>query len=224
MTSHEKNSASIAGLRSLYKGRRNEIRKRLREFQEGWNETDQKVFAELCFCLCTPQSSAKKCDLAIQQLVKNKNLYTGNAVQIGKELRKGGVRFHNTKSKRITEARKTFSNSANLDVKEKLVCDCSHDPYEMRNWLVENVNGMGMKEASHFLRNVGFYNELSILDRHILKNLYSHGAIDEIPKTISPKQYLEIETRMKSFAKKAGVPFPELDLLFWSMETGEVFK
>ena len=81
-----------------------------------------------------------------------------------------------------------------------------------------------MKEASHFLRNIGFGKEIAILDRHILKNLKRVGVIDEIPKTISRKKYLEMETKMSNFCNKIGISMAELDLLFWSEETGEILK
>ena len=51
-----------------------------------------------------------------------------------------------------------------------------------------------------------------------------HGAIESLPKSLTPKKYLEIEEKMKEFADRINIPFPELDLLFWSEETGEVFK
>ena len=94
----------------------------------------------------------------------------------------------------------------------------------MRNWLFENVKGMGLKESAHFLRNIGIYENLTILDRHILKNLNKHGVIDEIPNPLSKKQYLEIEKKFLEFAKEINIPTEELDLLFWSEQTGEVFK
>lgn len=56
---------------------------------------------------------------------------------------------------------------------------------------------MSYKEASHFLRNVGFGEDVAILDRHILRNLERLAVIDEIPKTLSPKLYLEIEDRLE---------------------------
>jgi N-glycosylase/DNA lyase len=84
--------------------------------------------------------------------------------------------------------------------------------------------GFGLKEASHFLRNIGSEFDLAILDRHIIKNLLRYGVIDEIPKSLTKKQYLMIEERMKKFSKKIGIPLAELDLLFWSEETGEIFK
>ena len=99
------------------------------------------------------------------------------------------------------------------------------DPIELREWLVENIIGYGMKEASHFIRNIGFSkNQLAILDVHILKNLKEFGIIDDIPKSLTRKRYLEIEEKMKGFANRLGITLDELDLLLWSKETGIVFK
>jgi N-glycosylase/DNA lyase len=83
---------------------------------------------------------------------------------------------------------------------------------------------MGYKEASHFLRNIGFADDLAILDRHILKNLKIFGIIEEIPKSLSKKKYLEIEEKMRNLANEVNIPVSHLDLLFWSKETGEIFK
>jgi N-glycosylase/DNA lyase len=83
---------------------------------------------------------------------------------------------------------------------------------------------MGYKEASHFLRNIGFADDLAILDRHILKNLKIFGIIEEIPKSLSKKKYLEIEEKMRNLANEVNIPLSHLDLLFWSKETGEIFK
>jgi len=89
--------------------------------------------------------------------------------------------------------------------------------------LVKNVKGLGLKESSHFLRNIG-YRGLAILDRHILKNLHKSNVINELPKTLTPKVYFEIEKKFKDFSREVSIDMDELDLLFWSMETGEVFK
>ncbi|MCP8310628.1 MAG: hypothetical protein L6N94_03925, partial [Candidatus Methylarchaceae archaeon HK01M] len=88
----------------------------------------------------------------------------------------------------------------------------------------ENVMGMGMKEASHFLRNIGLGEGLAILDRHILKNLRDYDVINQIPKSITKKVYIDIEDKMREFSKRIDIPMDELDLLFWSEETGMIFK
>jgi len=94
---------------------------------------------------------------------------------------------------------------------------------ELREWLVGNVNGLGWKEASHFLRNIG-HRDLAILDRHILKNLTKHGVLRALPATLTPKRYLAIEAKFARFASAVGLTMDELDLLFWSRETGEILK
>ena len=95
---------------------------------------------------------------------------------------------------------------------------------DKREWLVENVYGYGYKEAAHFLRNIGFYEDIAILDRHILKNLAKLKVIDEVPKSLTKKKYFEIEEKMRSFCNETGISMEELDLILWSQETGEIFK
>ena len=95
---------------------------------------------------------------------------------------------------------------------------------EYREWIVKNVRGMGWKEASHFLRNVGFGEELAILDRHILRNMERLGVIENIPKTITGKNYVEMEAMLREYVKTIDIPMDEMDLLLWYKEAGEIFK
>ena len=73
------------------------------------------------------------------------------------------------------------------------------------------------------LRNIGHEN-LAILDRHILKNLVRVGVLSHLPKTLTWKRYLAIERKFFKFALRIGISMDELDLLFWSMETGIILK
>lgn len=100
----------------------------------------------------------------------------------------------------------------------------TNDAFELREWLVRNVGGLGFKEATHFLRNIGRNGGLAILDRHILRNLQRYGALRSIPKSLTRKHYLRIERHFTEFATRIGIPVDELDLLFWSMETGVIRK
>lgn len=208
-------------LQNSYMERKEIIKNRLKYFKSVYNEDNKRIFAELCFCLLTPQSKAKICDAAIQNLVKTNLLYKGNENEVKDFLI--GVRFNNNKARYIMEARKQFTNEkGELKIKEKL--SEFKNSLEAREWLVSNVNGIGLKESAHFLRNIGIYENLTILDRHILKNLHKHSVISEIPNPLTKKQYLEIEQKFLNFSKEVGIPCEELDLLFWSEETGEVFK
>lgn len=207
-------------LLKLYSVKKDEIKKRIHDFSEVSKENDRRVFAELAFCLCTPQSRATVCWNAITSLTKDNLLFSGNEEQIRPFL--NAVRFSESKTKYIVTARNFFTEDSDLKIKEKL--NRKGNSQELRDWLVENIKGFGMKEASHFLRNVGLAKDLAILDVHILKNLKDFGVIEEAPKSLTEKRYLEIEVKMKKFAEKIGIPFEELDLLLWSKETGIIFK
>jgi N-glycosylase/DNA lyase len=133
------------------------------------------------------------------------------------------IRFGKNKAKYIVEARKKFTVDGRLQIKEFVRSFI--DPLELRGWLKENVNGLGMKESSHFIRNIGLSeNQLAILDVHILKNLKECGVVERVPKNLTEKEYLKIEEKMKEFSRQIGIPMDELDMLLWSKETGIIFK
>ena len=210
----------IDELQSMYREKKAAIQDRLLEFKKvmQWNDAD--VFAELSFCLLTPQSSAKVCWAAVTKLREQSLLLKGTVSDLEPHLSQ--VRFGESKAKYIVEARELFSKNGELALKSKI--SSFYNPFELREWLVENVKGLGYKEASHFLRNIGLGEEFAILDRHILRNLNRLGVIPEIPVSITKKRYLEMEEKLRRFSTEIGIPMAELDLLFWSKETGWIFK
>jgi N-glycosylase/DNA lyase len=214
------NHDRIEELRRSYSSRKVKIEDRIEDFRGFLQKDEDDVFAELCFCLCTPQSKAKVCDGAISRLKKTGALFHGSEEEIRSELR--GARFCNSKARYVVKAREQFSSGGRIRIKDRL---SGHlDPEGLREWIVRNVKGLGYKESSHFLRNIGLGLDLAILDRHILKNLEAAGVIDAIPASLSRKTYLEIERKTRAFSEEIGIPMMHLDLLLWSMETGEVFR
>ncbi|MBS3050946.1 MAG: N-glycosylase/DNA lyase [Candidatus Aenigmarchaeota archaeon] len=207
-------------LKEIHEQKRNAIETRLQEFRDAYLQSDEVIFEELCFCLMTPQTKAKSAAKVIDKLKEKNLLLTGSAGEIKKWM--APIRFNNNKSQYIVEARRLFSDEKGIRIKSKL--DSLGDPIAMRSWLVSNVKGYGLKEASHFLRNIGFGNDVAILDRHILKHLVKNGVISEVPKSLTDKKYLEIEEKMKSFSESIDIPMAHLDLVWWSEETGEIFK
>src|SRR3989344_8173572 len=208
----------ISDLITKYESKKPLIKKRLKDFRS--IDTNEEIFKELVFCILTPGSRAKFCWKSTENLFSSKTIFNGNPKQIKKHL--VGVRFNNGKSKRIAGARKMFVNNNRIQIRN--IVNNGITPRELREWLVDNVNGYGYKEASHFLRNIGLGEDLAILDRHVLKNLKKYDVIEEIPKSLTIKRYLEIEEKMKNFTTSIGIPFAELDLLWWSEESGEIFK
>jgi N-glycosylase/DNA lyase len=208
----------VKKLLSIYKKKKNIIKQRLADFKKIGKQDNKKIFSELCFCLCTPQSKAVNCNEAICRLEDANVLFNGSTKDIARCIR-GLVRFHNNKAEYIVAARQKFCN-----VGARCSVPLHEEPIKIRQWLVKNVKGLGLKEASHFLRNIGKGDNLAIIDRHILTNLKRYGAIKTIPSNISDKMYIRFEKTMQKFSKKIGIPLAELDLLFWSQETGHIFK
>jgi N-glycosylase/DNA lyase len=210
----------VGALQSLYRERKEAIQKRLSEFRQVMKWSDDEVFGELAFCLLTPQSSAKVCWDAVSKLKQESLLMRGKPADFEPHLSK--VRFGESKARYIVEAREMFTKNSSLQLKARI--ESFYNPFELREWLVENVKGLGYKEASHFLRNIGLGEGFAILDRHILRNLASLQIIPAIPVSLTKKRYLEIEEKLRRFAAEIGIPMADLDLLFWSKETGWIFK
>ncbi len=205
---------------------------RLAEFRRIWESGDDTaLFAELAFCLLTPQSGARRCAQAVERLKKSGNLFHGGFDDICPDL--NIVRFKNNKTRYLIEAREKFW-SGGVSLRE-LLGECG-DARSMRKLLVDSVRGIGFKEASHFLRNIGLGEDLAILDRHVLRvmaGLELLGSVPvvaggpgrvAIPQSLSGTKYIVLEERLRKYAARAGVPMGHLDFVLFYMATGDIFK
>ena len=209
-------------IEKIYKEKQKDIEKRLKEFKEIWERgSNEDIHAELSFCILTPQSKAVNAWKAITTLRENGLLFNGSAEDIVEYL--NIVRFKNNKAKYLVALREQMQNEKG-EIITKDFFNSITDVKEKREWIVKNIKGMAYKEAGHFLRNVGFGKEIAILDRHILKNLVKLEVIEDVPKSLTPKLYLEIEEKMKAYCKFISIPMDSLDLLLWYKEAGEIFK
>ena len=209
----------MQGLLATYRTIEAVVTTRLGEFAEVWRRgDDRRLFREMCFCMCTPQTNAHKSWDAVCALDASGALVRGRAIQVAAVLRSHGVRFHNHKAEYIVQNRKKFYP----ETKNRLAAIIeSPDP---QGGLCREVAGWGMKEAAHFLRNTGFGDTASILDRHILRQLVRYGVIDRVPSSLSKAVYRAIDAQMKGFAARCGLSLAALDLVFWHEETGGIFK
>ncbi|MCX8158194.1 MAG: N-glycosylase/DNA lyase [Candidatus Diapherotrites archaeon] len=188
------------------------VKKRILEFENIGKDKD-KIFEELCFCLLTANFRADK-SIFIQNILRDK-FHVESEKRIAEKLRELGHRFPEARAKYIVEAR-TKKNLIYSIIRN------STDEKEKRERLVKEIKGLGYKEASHFLRNIGYKN-LAIIDFHIL-NLLEKFKVIKKPKTLTKKRYLEIENILKKIADKTNNTLAELDLYLWYLETGEVLK
>jgi N-glycosylase/DNA lyase len=186
---------------------------RMREFKDLGKQTNDEIFNELCFCILTANFQAER-GMKIQKEIGRGFLELPEK-ELARKLSELGHRYPQLRAKFIAEARKHHGS-----LKETIRSFGSEE--NAREWLAKNVKGLGYKEASHFLRNIGFDN-LAIIDFHIIDILAKHGMIER-PKTLTKKKYLEIEGVLKRIAKKLGMNLAELDLYLWCAETGKVLK
>lgn len=207
-------------IEKLYESIKEEIDKKIDEYKEAFNYDNKDFFAEIAFCILTPQSKALNAWKIIQTLKENDLLFTADSDTLENYL--NSIRFKKTKAKRLVSLREKLSINGSLEAK-KIIFN-GDDVFKIREWLVKNIDGFGYKEASHVLRNLGFGEDIAILDRHILRNLLKLEVIDEIPKTLTQKKYMDIEEKMRKYSNKIDISMDRLDLLFWYNEVNYLFK
>jgi N-glycosylase/DNA lyase len=188
------------------------VSQRMKEFRQLGGKSSREIFKELCFCLLTANYSAAG-GIKIQKAIDD-GFMNFSELELSGKLKELGHRFPNARARFIVEARKHANN-----IKDIL---SSFSDKEAREWLVENIKGLGMKEASHFLRNIGF-TDCAIIDFHITDILAKNNLIEK-PKALTPKKYIEIENVLRRLAEKTSLSLAELDLYLWHIETGKILK
>lgn len=179
------------------------------------NDKD-RMFFELMFCIAVPQTKAPATRLAVKKLFDSDIIHTGDERQIYEGL--SSVRFNEQKAKRIIEARNNF------EVIYTKINELKDRPLELREWIVENVKGIGWKESSHFLRNIGLGENLAIFDIHILRTMQTMQLIkskDGEPITSATgKRYLEYEKIFQNLSKQHNLSPAHMDIAIWLMCSG----
>ena len=208
-------------LKKSYIEKRELIQVRLNEFKKIYSEADDnKLFEELAFCICTAGASAKMGLRSVEAM--RSILADGSLNKLRKKL-DGVHRFPNARPAYIIHTREYLKSEH--DFKMRDLINSFKDPIERRDFFAKNKNikGIGYKESSHFLRNIGF-SGYAILDKHILKTLYEYKVINSPKPPTTRDKYLYTERKLKKFADDIGINIDELDLLLWSEKTGEILK
>lgn len=207
-------------LRKHYRERKPEINARLSEFRELYAKGDLEIFKELCFCILTANTSAKMGITCIE--AAGDGILTAD-VEALRGVLCGRYRFWKIRPAYIIHTRDYLMRETGFRIKDRI--DSLTDFNERRDFFAANpgIKGIGYKEASHFLRNIGF-SGYAILDKHIINLLFELGVLTEPQKPANKKQYLAIEGKMRDFSKDMKIGMDELDLALWSYKTGVVLK
>ena len=212
---------TIERIKHTHRERRSQIRRRLSEFEAVWqNGTDSDLWEEMVFCFFTGGCSAK---MGLRSVEAVRPLLSGGTRgQLARALT-GVHRYPNARARYVEESRDFLREHCGLQLRAKLDGFDSH--LERRDWLVKEkgIKGLGYKEASHFLRNVGFKG-YAILDKHILRSLAELEVIEEPKPPATRARYLAVEEKLRELAGRLEIDFDEMDLVLWSMKTGQILK
>jgi N-glycosylase/DNA lyase len=192
-------------LRKLKEKYENDAKNFLKKFRRNYSE--EEIFLELCFCILVANSSMKKTYEIWKKI--GKDFLILSKEELREKLKSFGYRFYNRRAEYIVEAREKINLLKEILKKKK---------EKLRDMLVKNFKGIGYKEASHFLRNLG-YKDFAILDRHVLKTLEKYRLIEKIPKTLTKKKYLEIEEKLRKISKKLNISLVELDFYLFYLSS-----
>ena len=188
------------------------IDNRIKEFKEINRNSNDELFNEMCFCILTANYNAEK-TIRIQNEIGN-DFCDGSKELLCNKLKEYGHRFPNARTEYILCSR-MYKNKL-----DHIINNTNQKP--LREWIVKNIKGLGLKESSHFLRNIGF-DDYGIIDFHIVDLLVKYNIIQR-PKSLTKKKYLEIEETLRKIAEKTNLTLAELDLYLWYMETGKILK
>ena len=210
-------------IRATHAARKKEIRARLNEFRNVWrNGSDERLWEELVFCIFTAGASARMGFTALAAV--RPFLAQGKQREMTRALRRAGAhRFPVERPGYIVVTRNYLREHCNMELRRKL--ESFHDPIERRDWLAQEkqIKGLGYKESSHFLRNIGIRG-YAILDKHVMRCLQDLQIVETAKPPATRVRYLEVEEKLKLFSREIKIDFDELDLVLWSMKTGEVLK
>jgi N-glycosylase/DNA lyase len=211
----------IDELRRDYSAKKPLIVKRLAEFRTVYERGDRAIFEELCYCILTAGSSAK---MGMRTVTALKDiLRSGSERELQQRAQAHRLRFWRLRPSYIYHTREYLDDACGLKLKQLIGSfDCRD---ARRDFFAKNkgIKGLGYKEASHFLRNIGFPG-YAILDKHILNSLREMGVISARMRPTTRAGYLAIEMKLEQFAKEIGIDMDHLDLLLWSRKTGEILK
>lgn len=217
---------NLGEVRAHYKENREEIKGQLDKFESVGEATEERWFLELVFVILSSQSKAKEAWKAAQKLEELGLLIDGEEEEIEEVLDKFDISYERSKAGYVVKARKNLSQPTlkNPGKGLKLKDSIPEDREKARKWLVDTVPGISWKGASHFLRNIGYSNDFGIASTHTLSVLSDMGLSETAKPPGSEKEYQEFEKEIRKLAEELDISLGELDLVLWSMKTGEVFK
>lgn len=182
---------------------------------------------ELVACLLGSQVRAESADAALERLC-TAGLLTDKRWQVADDdfesevfavlgdrhasgSQRSSYRFPQLRAKQLALMRKALQAKP---LRERLP---SESPIkEIRASLVRDMPGIGPKQASMFLRNIGMSYDIAILDVHVLAFFQRLGLLPENGVGLSTlKRYEQTEVIASQYAAECGHPVGFIDWAIW---------
>ncbi len=189
------------------------VENRKQDFIRAGKSSPEIIYGELCFCILTANTSAEM-GIRTQEIIGLEGFLNFDEETMRMRLKEARYRFYNVRSKFLVQSRWIVDELPHIIAMK--------DRIGARDYLVNNLKGIGYKEASHFLRNVGVF-DFSILDKHIL-NMIRKEHPERKFLVGSRKNYLETEKTILEFADSISLEPGILDLYLWKIATGKLLK
>lgn len=120
-------------------------------------------------------------------------------------------RFPKARSQQLAKARDAIAERSLLERLSKF-----SDPKRVRKQLVKDISGLGPKQASMFLRNIGRCYDLAILDTHVLRFMDVKNLLFlKKTKINTVKAYERTERIVVNYANELGYPAGYMDWAIW---------
>jgi len=188
--------------------------------------TERALWKEVLTCILSSQVRNEVAQVAANNIIKNVYPWSSKSIKtiemevleiLTEPLNVNGnyvrYRFPNAKASQVTNSINRTTHS-NISLSGIVYSD--EDTDSKRNMLVELISGMGYKQASMFLRNIGCAFDLAILDRHIFAYMDLLEISNEIDRTtLTKNKYLRIEEILKNYAACLGYAVGCVDWAIW---------
>ncbi len=202
---------------------------------KNWNKmSEENLFKEMAMCIFSSQLRFEIAEAIAHKLhkkgffkISKENLnriesYESEMIQILSETitlnldgkRKDVLpRFKNRWTKLVANTVRNIYLS-NLSIKGILLeASC---PLDARRLLVKHVSGFGPKQASLYLRRVGYCSDMAVIDTHIIDYLALSQGVNVKQSSLSSLSFYETtEVVFKNIAKDFGYPVGAVDLATW---------
>ncbi len=198
-----------------------------------WDKySEDQLWFELVSCILGSRvryDTAKECTKHIQnigllnttELVINPNIFKMYLVEeLSKSIYppfksgKGSkYPYYNSKSEYIVKTCVEIYNNNSTTIKQTL--RLSQEGNEAREILVNLCAGIGPKQASLFLRNIGYCDNLAILDSHVIQYMDILGLRHKKSSINSMNQYHKYENILLTYANSLNRKMATLDVAIW---------